>query len=154
MKWGVRRYQNKDGTLTAKGREKYGSDITKRKTKHVKEQFRAGLRSKAIDTSDIGKKINKEMSKTKESKALDNANKYLEDIFKDAESKGISRDKILFDKNHYDLFNQLNDDYMKKFKEIGSKYADELASTSLTSLGYEDTKAGREWLKSQNFMDW
>lgn len=37
MKWGVRRYQNEDGTLTAKGKAKYGGDITKRKTKHVKK---------------------------------------------------------------------------------------------------------------------
>jgi len=30
MKWGVRRYQNKDGTLTAKGKEKYSKELIKR----------------------------------------------------------------------------------------------------------------------------
>ena len=29
MKWGVRRYQNYDGTLTAAGRERYGKEIKK-----------------------------------------------------------------------------------------------------------------------------
>ena len=29
MKWGVRRYQNEDGTLTAKGRERYGENLDK-----------------------------------------------------------------------------------------------------------------------------
>ena len=24
MKWGIRRYQNKDGTLTSKGKKRYG----------------------------------------------------------------------------------------------------------------------------------
>lgn len=29
MKWGVRRYQNKDGSLTEKGKEHYGNKLTK-----------------------------------------------------------------------------------------------------------------------------
>jgi hypothetical protein len=33
MKWGVRKYQNEDGTLTPAGKERYGSDIDKYKTK-------------------------------------------------------------------------------------------------------------------------
>ena len=36
MKWGVRRYENKDGTLTPAGKRRYGSD---RKTKVQKEQL-------------------------------------------------------------------------------------------------------------------
>lgn len=28
MKWGVRRYQNKDGSLTAEGKKRYGYDHT------------------------------------------------------------------------------------------------------------------------------
>lgn len=33
MKWGVRRYQNKDGTLTAAGQKRYDRDVRKNKTK-------------------------------------------------------------------------------------------------------------------------
>lgn len=32
MKWGVRRYQNKDGTLTTSGRKRYANDNTTEKT--------------------------------------------------------------------------------------------------------------------------
>ena len=32
MKWGVRRYQNADGSLTAKGKKKYSSAYSKVKT--------------------------------------------------------------------------------------------------------------------------
>ncbi len=41
MKWGVRRYQNKDGTLTAKGRERYGDDekTTKNPIVHHKQKL-------------------------------------------------------------------------------------------------------------------
>ena len=39
MKWGVRRYQNKDGTLTAAGRKRYGveEDGTARKTEEARQ---------------------------------------------------------------------------------------------------------------------
>lgn len=36
MKWGVRRYQNKDGSLTALGRKRYGSGVEKHFKKVVK----------------------------------------------------------------------------------------------------------------------
>lgn len=35
MRWGVRRYQNKDGTLTRAGMAKYGNDISKRKPDYL-----------------------------------------------------------------------------------------------------------------------
>lgn len=35
MKWGIRRYQNKDGSLTAKGRDHYG--VEKRKKKPIEK---------------------------------------------------------------------------------------------------------------------
>ena len=38
MKWGVRHYQNPDGTLTAKGRKHYG-------TKHYERMARSGNKS-------------------------------------------------------------------------------------------------------------
>lgn len=154
MKWGVRRYQNADGTLTEKGKAKYGADISKRKVKDVKKQYQTALKSKSIDVEPVGKKIRKELNKTEESKRLDIANKNLEAIFKNAEAQGISRNQIVFDKDTADMFNGLNDAYEKKLREIGAKYSDEMASISLKSLGYDDTKAGREWLKKQNFMDW
>ena len=154
MKWGVRRYQNKDGSLTTEGKAKYGDDITKRKVKHVKKQFQAGLKSKVIDVRATGKKIDKEMSKTKEGKALKNANDYLESIFKSAEAQGISRNQLVFGKDTADFLNNVNSAYDKKYKEVANKYLDEIASTSLKSLGYKDTKAGRDWLKKQNFINW
>ena len=36
MKWGVRRYQNKDGTLTPAGRKRYDNKVTKLKSDKVK----------------------------------------------------------------------------------------------------------------------
>ena len=33
MKWGIRRYQNKDGTLTAAGQKRYDRDVRENKAK-------------------------------------------------------------------------------------------------------------------------
>ena len=43
MKWGVRRYQNKDGSLTNAGRKRYGS------SEYYEEKSRA--HASAVDTS-------------------------------------------------------------------------------------------------------
>lgn len=154
MKWGVRRYQNKDGTLTAEGRNRYGDDISKRSVRSVKKQVQAGFASNKIDTSSINKKVTSELDKTKEGKAKKNADNFLEEIFKQAEAQGISRDKVVFDGNTAQQYNEIQSAYISRLKQIGQKHADEYASVALKSLGYKDTQSGREWLKKHNFMDW
>ena len=37
MKWGIRRFQNKDGTLTAAGKTRYSNHLTKKDNKWVKK---------------------------------------------------------------------------------------------------------------------
>ena len=154
MKWGKRRYQNKDGTLTADGRAKYGNDISQRKTKHVKKQVQTGIKTKTINYDDINKKVYTELGKTKEAKAVKNVNNLIESMYKQAESQGISRSQVMFSKTDADWINQINADYNNKTIQIAKKYSDAYASRTLKTLGYADTKNAREWLKKQNFMDW
>lgn len=46
MKWGIRRYQNKDGSLTAEGRQRYNDDYKRAHTgKKVSEMSDAELRT-------------------------------------------------------------------------------------------------------------
>ena len=51
MKWGVRRFQNPDGTLTAKGRERYGGDRA-RKYKEGESSIASKKLSKALRKGD------------------------------------------------------------------------------------------------------
>ena len=37
MKWGIRRFQNKDGTLTNVGKKRYADDSAKSTTKQTKQ---------------------------------------------------------------------------------------------------------------------
>ena len=45
MKWGVRRYQNKDGSLTAAGQKRYAKEEYKNNKKIAKEKFSAAKES-------------------------------------------------------------------------------------------------------------
>jgi hypothetical protein len=52
MKWGIRRFQNEDGTLTPAGRERYGNDARKdliNKLNEERENAIKGPRQKAVD---------------------------------------------------------------------------------------------------------
>ena len=56
MKWGVRRYQNKDGSLTPEGQKRYGSDgVNNKDNFEYSQQFYQDLGQDAIDKIyDIG----------------------------------------------------------------------------------------------------
>ena len=49
MKWGVRRYQNKDGTLTSLGRKKYSAEAEKLEKRIKREKEVYGLTSQRLE---------------------------------------------------------------------------------------------------------
>lgn len=94
MKWGVRRYQNKDGSLTSEGRKKYGdaenfeAERKKKKAKDV-ENLRT-MRNTSNSAKDLTREVNnieKERSRKKQEKyneavkekVLDDAKKMTDD---------------------------------------------------------------------------
>lgn len=90
MKWGVRRYQNKDGSLTAKGKKRYSSDASKSdkkedakpKKKSVSEMSDEEL-TKAIKRLEIEKRyrdLTKESRQSEISKGRAFANRVIEKI--------------------------------------------------------------------------
>lgn len=80
MKWGVRRYQNEDGSLTPLGREHYGYGIKTRfknaintiKTKH---QAKVDLKKKAKKKKEAAKRLEAARKAKAEKKAFDEAKK-------------------------------------------------------------------------------
>ena len=145
MKWGVRRYQNSDGTLTADGKRRYGDDISLRKSKHVKKQIRTAEKSGALKLEKIDKKVQSKLNKTKEGKAYNNVNQFLLDATKQAKSLGGRG--IVLNSSDAQWVNNIYKDYERKGKEILKTYADEYASETLKQLGYKNTEKGRQWIK-------
>ena len=81
MKWGIRKYQNPDGTLTPAGKKRYGEDgeytytssSTKRLQKKVGklERKRDRLNEKGRDTSKVEAKLKKKAGRLETSKVMD-----------------------------------------------------------------------------------
>ena len=91
MKWGVRRYQNSDGTLTAAGRRRYGSpnaDTTTRNTSNAKTMSDDELKS-AVQRLNLEKQYSK-MTKDGKSSKLDKTKKVV-----DASSNAVNQLKSI-----------------------------------------------------------
>lgn len=87
QKWGVRRYQNEDGSLTAKGKQRYGTkeNFEKRYPADKKKADVAMINSGREATKNA-KEINKnlkEIEKEKTSKKQKQANKQIEEAVRD-----------------------------------------------------------------------
>lgn len=82
MKWGVRRYQNKDGTLTAAGKRRTKTFKEKAKEHDAKTQARDKARQE---------KVSKAVKKVKDD--LSNTNSPLVKLGKELSNKKIKRNK-------------------------------------------------------------
>lgn len=71
MKWGVRRYQNPDGTLTAAGKKKYG-DPDRKLTSHQKTMYRIdyGVKGANRIEKDYSKGMDKKTAVEREKKRI------------------------------------------------------------------------------------
>lgn len=79
QKWGVRRYQNEDGTFTAEGKKRYGIDSNGKMSKEGAELWdrdrRSALKEARNDLKDRGLKTNWMVSNLATSEARMNAGK-------------------------------------------------------------------------------
>ena len=196
QKWGVRRFQNKDGTLTPKGKKRYSGnrgDIEKQydpKNSDDMNALRKEILSKSGDfrTNDpISKRLKNTISwipkgqknadeekkkyRTKEDVRSDEAyekrNKYY-DLEKN--SKGLKKLFYHLAAEEYRDIAAMRGDMAlekqyknKKAKELADKrrkiQADfykkvekRVASTYLRDLGFNDTKAGREFIINNDLI--
>lgn len=125
MKWGVRRYQNEDGSLTEKGRKKYGSEpelevAMEEKKKKNEQQVKVMKATKATikPTKDIVREANnieKERSRRKQEKY----NKEVKDAVLDEATK-------MSDQELRDAVNRLN---------MEERYTQVMASRQQVDLG-------------------
>lgn len=80
QRWGVRRFQNSDGSLTSEGKNRYGVKEQKREQKIAKKSQKIGYRSNYDRQQDYYSKSKVIQNRSKELAPL--ANKYKELVFK------------------------------------------------------------------------
>ena len=91
MKWGIRRYQNEDGSLTDLGRERYKSGVSS-----IASNINRHRTNKAIRDAEIGTMSDEELRKETNRLRLENA--YAKEISTKATySTDTSKTKLIFE---------------------------------------------------------
>lgn len=151
MKWGVRRYQNKDGTLTPSGRERMLSNARKyeRKantsvaTNYLAKSRKARLQQKAKDARDEVRRsdLKKARAKTEQSKANSTKPKKVSEMSDDELRQRINR--IQLEKQ----YSQLNPKKVSAGEKFAKYVFQNVIVPNATSLAKEYTlKLGKEYL--------
>jgi len=135
MKWGIRRFQNEDGSLTPAGRERYAKKLTEYNDKAKKHEYK--MRKREYEGEDA-------LAKAK-----------LDDFYPDAvrnSRTSVGRQNILYDlgeyyKNNIKVNNMIN--------EIVSKYGketlDEIMNSDVYKAGIEKTV--QKWVNAAEDYD-
>ena len=150
QKWGIRRYQNPDGTLTEAGRKRYGSSVEKVRKKDLLQQ------TKNFYVSHPNSKSSKYIDKKAE-EAWEYADKTqaakefweLNDAILEASARGERMGSpVYFGKEIVDELNRRKEAYEKEALNYLKRpdIANELASLMLDDLGYENTTSGRAYI--------
>lgn len=139
MKWGVRRYQNKDGTLTAAGKKRYKAEMDKLKAEEVTLKNRAATNAKLAKLDTKRKSIDalkKSADGISEPKRADQPRKKsIGDMSDDELIKAIRRA-------------QLEDQYRTlrpATVSAGRKFADKILNEAIAPASI---KAGRRFLEN------
>ena len=168
QKWGVRRYQNPDGSLTEKGKKHYGNMSDDKLQKSLYKQVK-NERSNQSDWSNKWKvnKTNGENSKAVQDRYLEDLKKFgssdeykkavkkITELDKKAEKGKIDMDQ--YDKEYEDIMKSIYSPDLDNSVRISSKgrqyveeymnkYGNDLNIAYLKDLGYDD-KTSRSFAK-------
>lgn len=147
QKWGIRRYQNADGTLTSEGRERMLAKARKYESKanttigesNSAKRKRAKLNQKAKDARYEVKKS--DLKKARLKKSENNAKRSVKDMSDDELRREIARAKL---ENEY---NQLHPKHVSAGRKFASYVFKRMILPSATSVGTAYfTKVGKQWL--------
>ena len=133
QKWGIRRFQNADGTLTAEGRARYlGSDGR---------------------LSDKGRReIGKHPEKVAGNDLLQQWARYANTADRSKESLTPLAIAYQTEINNLATAKKISTTEAAKRLNKDRDWIGELGGKMLEDMGYEDTKQGREWMKQQPWM--
>lgn len=150
MKWGVRRYQNPDGTLTEAGKKRqYKQDMRQIKREH-KQARKSGQIKDVTNRQKVLSKVMTEATSTDEYKTFDTYGKNLQAITKKlAEQNGVRPDQIVFTKDVVDRHEEYRQKACKRGREIAESYMDDMVTATISDLRATDTEAARDYVKRQ-----
>lgn len=113
MKWGIRRYQNKDGSLTAAGKKRYNAEMDKIKaeTKKLRNQERTEKKLSKLESARQNLENMKKAQSKKKSEEAETDDQKKERILKSPTPKDVYENRHLFsNKEIQDLSLRLNNE--------------------------------------------
>ena len=140
MKWGVRRYQNKDGSLTSVGRKRYATDVTgsgydarKKKAKGISNRLNDSKEELATYNSKIASLDRKKGVIKQKLSRMNKSNPKYTDLKK--QYKDVSKEHKAVLKEREEFNNEVNDLW---YKTANDPYLD----LSVSRKTYIEPKAG------------
>lgn len=177
MKWGVRRYQNKDGTLTAEGKQHYGTSHPMTQNQAAKALLKANVTFRRKATRQVDKEVKEAVRNDSRAKQLrDNAEatrqhadtahdaaRYLEtnyqnlrDTIDTSHYRGrlkvsVAKDNADAAWKRYDKLEveavKASNAYVQRKREIGHEYYEAYKRAAVKDLGIKDIDAGVKMLE-------
>lgn len=152
QKWGIRRYQNADGSLTSAGKKRYSAQIEKDFNKQNQRVLSSGhsLESEYSNTHEVKKKVRSEYENTPEHKDFVKKMTEAGKLFAKTEDPSIigtskGQEAInRYNKYMMDVVSPAMEADGRKYLEIKSAHHSEFLGARLKDLGHEDTAYGRE----------
>ena len=141
QKWGIRRFQNPDGSLTNAGRKRYSSNG--RSLSDLKKKY-----PKAEEDSDDATNLMLEIMK--KSGNWYNGVGVSEGFKKEVEKHEAIRKEINSNLDPRGSFSE----YINAHEPERRRYREALAGIILKDLGYKNTKEGRDWLIANGFVEY
>ena len=156
MKWGVRRYQNEDGSLTSIGQKRLAKSFKKSKSSASKEELindlSKGLTKSQIEnikksnkrSESIDKEWNKKLNEALGTKNQNELNSLYETVQEESKYGNYVEEKQIFDKINAD-YNKKYVNALKETDKIVKQYTDDL----LGKYGDEQLKKSAQYYISQ-----
>lgn len=126
MKWGFRRYQNKDGSLTPAGRERYG--VGSKKESNGSEKH-------------LSKKERKRLEKIEKSNTIKDYSKLTD------EEKKVAKEKAIREGNAKEAYKNINEFTYKELNDLKSRYE---LNKSIKNINDKDLEKGWERLEKMS----
>lgn len=161
MRWGIRRYQNPDGTLTKAGLKRYTDGRSYHNLNKRGKKLQKIVRDQAYANRDILADYDREYFRLNSTKTNKHAKRLIDDI--NEKYNGYKKIKDIYDANKTSKYKKKMELAYEKYEDaldtlkyanirdndrLYEKYIERLAEKTLTQLNSEVTESGKYFIKT------
>ena len=143
MKWGVRRYQKKDGTLTKAGIKKYNKEVEKLKSEKQILRNKQRTKKKFDDLETLRTDIESKKQELDNKKSKPSTGKPKQKLIKDMSDEEIQSkiDRIRLEQTYQELIQSTNPKTTSKGKEFTKRFLDSMVIPAAEDVGKQLVKS-------------